>query len=72
MAKQEEAVIKQVISFFQKFYRFPNYICVDKVKVSRDEIITLVERLIGKPFQWYKRRKVVGQLEDALLKLQQA
>lgn len=66
MADLDKTVLVQAKTFFKKFYRFPNYIYVGKVKVERDAIIELVERLIGKPFQWYKRRKVVGQLDDAI------
>lgn len=72
MANHTEQVLQQTKNFYHKFYRFPNYIYVGKKEVKRDAIIELVEGLIGKPYQWYKRRKVIAQLDDALLKLQQA
>ena len=72
MAEQEKTLLMQAKSFVKKFYRFPNYIYVGKVKFERDVIVKLVERLFGKQFHWYKRRKVVGQLDDAIALLQQA
>lgn len=72
MANHTEQVLQQTKNFYRKFYRFPNYIYVGKKEVKRKDIIELVEGLIGKPYQWYKRRKVIAQLDDALLKLQQA
>lgn len=72
MATSEIEVLQKTKTFYRKFYRFPNYIYVGGCKFDRDSIIGIVERLIGKPFQWYKRRKMFGQLDDALRLLQQA
>lgn len=72
MASHNEQVLQQTKSFYRKFYRFPKYIYVGKKEVGRDAIVELVEGLIGKPYQWYKRRKVLSQLDDALRLMQQA
>ena len=72
MANKTEIMLKQVRSFYKRFYRFPDYIYVGKKEVKRDTIVEVVEGLIGRPYQWYKRRKVIAQLDDALLMLQQA
>lgn len=71
MASQTEQVLQQTKNFYRKFYRFPNYVYVGKTEFKREDIIGIVEGLIGKPYQWYKRRKVIVQLEDAILRLPQ-
>lgn len=70
MAGRKETIIKQTKTFWKRFYRFPSYIYVGNEKVHRDEIIRTVEQLIDAPFVWYKRRRIEGQLDDALRRLQ--
>lgn len=64
--KYKALIIKQSISFFNKYYRFPNFVHVGKRRVFRDEIVDTVEGILGRTFEWYKRKKVVAQLNDAL------
>lgn len=64
-------ILTQTQQFYQRFYRFPNYLKVGGLVVMRETIIEVAERYLnGRTFQWFKRRKLVGQLNDAILNLQ--
>jgi hypothetical protein len=72
MSKEfDRTVIEQTLRFFNAYYRFPHYIAVGALKVQRDAIVEAVERhLDGRPLQWHRRSKLIGQLNDALHNLE--
>lgn len=67
---QDRMLVESVWDFYYRFYCFPNILNVQGVIYTREEIIATIEKYLnGRPLQWYRRRKLIGQLKDALREL---
>lgn len=64
-------MFSQTIRFMDRYYRFPRFIMVGKVRVLREDILRTYFNYVGTELTWYKLKQCRCELNAATRSLKQ-
>lgn len=61
-----KALLLQTKNFIKTFHVFPKYVVVNGEEVKAAMIVKVVEGILRRTYQYWRRAKRVAQIDDAL------